>query len=582
MIFYDSHKWRTMIRLHGSVFPRASRCGLPSALLALGLKYLEKEGYIDFSSLTMLNEGSIYSGFVFVLGFSLVFRTSQSYARYWTAATCLHEMGSEWSDACASIIAFSRNSQQPAAEIDKFAHTVVRLFSLLHASALEEICSMENENFPLIDVQGFCKKDLAFLAREDTQGKKMNIILCWIKVYIIQGLQIGLLNVPAPILTRVFQEFGSGVINYHKAQQVVIWPFPFPYTQLNLMLLYIYMIITPLVTCIWDAQPWLCSIFTFISVVCMCGLDLIASELENPFGDDPNDLPGMEMQDNFNKGLLVMLNPMTWKPPQLVPAHLDHKALATQATCERIPMPVFKTDSLKNRGDKVNGQLSWANHSFPSSELRRVHRWLRLSDRDSDPPEASNPSTDPAEGLGYGSESKEALPSYRSLPPSSSSSLGLAGALRHDREAIHAAAQPWVDFHQAVSKELQEHLRRQLQHHEAVLQRQLTSQTQAVSAWSGTLTRSRIDEEDEEPWRDVDCQGEESRSEEEGEQLPSPPQEHPVPEGPTPRGRALEGKEPARRRLTSRSNFGMEAVRRTALGVAHSRARKLPNPVSSV
>eukprot|EP00439_Symbiodinium_sp_Y106_P002743 s7893_g1.t1 len=78
MIHYNPNKWSSMI-------------SLPWALVALLIKYLELWGVIDLKVLDFLNTGEIYGGFTFVLGFTLVFRTSQSYTRYWAAATAVHE-----------------------------------------------------------------------------------------------------------------------------------------------------------------------------------------------------------------------------------------------------------------------------------------------------------------------------------------------------------------------------------------------------------------------------------------------------------------------------------------------------------
>ena len=65
-------------------------------------------------------------------------------------------------------------------------------------------------------------------------------------------------------------------------------------------MIYVYCVLTPLVVCQWDIVPWLGAIVCLVSVVCMTSLDLIASELENPFGEDDNDLLVYEMQESFN------------------------------------------------------------------------------------------------------------------------------------------------------------------------------------------------------------------------------------------------------------------------------------------
>lgn len=327
------------MRVEGSTFPKATFRAIPVAVFAFVLKYLEVQGFVDLSGLDVLTQGSVYSGFGFVLGVSLVFRTSQSYLRYWTAATSVHEMGAEWADSCASLVAFALVSNRPRAEQGHFAHTVVTLFSLLHALALEELADIKNENFEVLGIDSFCREDFAPLMRitarggdtGDTGGHRVHMVLGWIKLYIMRNIDSGILTLPPPILSRVFQELGMGLVEYHKAQQVVIWPFPYPYTQMNLVMLTLYMIITPLVICTWDTYPWLCSLVTCLSVTCMFGLESIAAELENPFGEDANDLPIHEMQHVMNRTLLQQLDPSTWKVPVLLSTSGGYLALANQA-----------------------------------------------------------------------------------------------------------------------------------------------------------------------------------------------------------------------------------------------------------
>jgi len=432
--------------------------------------------------LDVLTQGDIYSGFTFVLGFSLVFRTSQSYLRYWTAATSVHEMGSEWSDSCASLIAFSTISKRPLREIMRFRHTMVRLYSLLHAMALEEIASV-SEDLPLLDVEGFSKDQLLILTSGLAQGRKVPIVLSWIKAYIIQMAESGILSVPPPILTRVFQEMGAGLVNYHKAQQIVIWPFPFPYTQLNLLLIQIYTILTPLVVCTWGTWSWLCAIFTFISVTCMIGLDLIASELENPFGEDPNDLPVADLQRDFNKGLLMQLNPATSTPPDLLPtAVMDYRELAVDIMAGRertsrllrsdsrmihtASTQIRATLSSATRSDRLRPQLRWCGQVGPDSEVHRLQHWLKClpsqtqealheAVRGSKPREAAQRDLLP-EGLPERKICEE--------PEASSASLFSAG-LRDERYSSEASSEAGQSS-QACQRKAQDamHLRRPLAH----------------------------------------------------------------------------------------------------------------------
>mmetsp|Transcript_78559 Transcript_78559/g.243714 ORF Transcript_78559/g.243714 Transcript_78559/m.243714 type:complete len:603 (+) Transcript_78559:3-1811(+) len=525
MIHYDSHKWRSLAQIRGSVLPKAMLWALPSASLAFCLKWLEGRGTLSLEMLDVLTQGDIYSGFTFVLGFSLVFRTSQSYLRYWTAATSVHEMGSEWSDSCASLIAFSSISRRPHHEVLRFRHTIVRLFSLLHAMALEEIASVD-DNINLLDVVGLNREKLGVLTTGLAQGRKVQIVLTWIKSYIVQMSDSGLLNVPAPILTRVFQELGAGLVNYHKAQQIVIWPFPFPYTQLNLLLIQIYTIITPLVVSTWGTWSWMCCIFTFVSVTCMIGLDLIASELENPFGDDPNDLPVQELQADINKILTMQLNPVITTPPELMQgAVTDYKDLA--ASClnqkyrslkdrlQRSPSTVKATLSSGTRSDRLQAQLRWCGKAPVEQEVRRLQHWLKClpsqtqgalgeavqreqqqealqtSQRDvfvgtppepkyRESPEVPHVHCDPPERLHFPSLPSEtsaasSLPLYRKAQPQGSTSFESCSPGGCPPIEEH----PWSEFLGALREEFRAHLDSQLE-----LQRR------ELGALEGVLLRS--------------------------------------------------------------------------------------------
>lgn len=315
MIQYDSHEWDIYFKIRGSIFPRALLSALPSAVLAFAIRYWE----LFTLELTDLTGSSVYSGFTFVLGFILVFRTSQSYQRYWHAATAVHNMKAEWLDACGSLIAFAQTSKMGQDCIMRFAHSMIRLFGLMHAMALEEIAgSGDHVRFPLLDIDGLRKEDLRVLTTPAAQGRKVEIVCQWIKVNILMHMDEGVLNVPPPILTRVFQELGTGLVNYHDALQVVIWPFPFPYAQMSAVLIAVYMAISPIVISMGADDPVYCFVLTFISIVCMKGIDMIAIELENPFGDDPNDLPIATMHAAVNRDLTLLVNPETWTIPQLL------------------------------------------------------------------------------------------------------------------------------------------------------------------------------------------------------------------------------------------------------------------------
>jgi predicted membrane chloride channel (bestrophin family) len=264
----------------------------------------------------LVGNSAVYSGYSFTLGFILVFRTSQSYNRFWISATSVNAMKTQWFEAASSLIVFIEMSKGAQKDIAEFKHKVVRFFSLLHASALGAIASLEDENFPIIDIQGWDRNDLMVIWHK-RDVDRAEIIYRWVQAAIVQSLSSGLLNVPPPILTRVFQQMEAGMVQFNLVLQIMTIPFPFPYAQVCIVLNLVYMGFTPLVMCTWSSQPWSASLFTFICIVCVYVVDLIATELENPFGDDTNDLPVHDFHRDFNGLLVLLLEPALRNPPKL-------------------------------------------------------------------------------------------------------------------------------------------------------------------------------------------------------------------------------------------------------------------------
>jgi len=116
-------------------------------------------------------------------------------------------------------------------------------------------------------------------------------------------------------LSRVFQELSRGIVNLNNARKIKEFPFPFPWPQMITALLIIQFWVTPLLAGIGIKSWLLAAAVTFLSTFSSFGIHYIAQELENPYGDDPNDLPLREMQRDMNRSLRRLLEPQALLPP---------------------------------------------------------------------------------------------------------------------------------------------------------------------------------------------------------------------------------------------------------------------------
>jgi len=121
---------------------------------------------------------------------------------------------------------------------------------------------------------------------------------------VIESLSKGVLSVPAPILTRAFQELDVSVGTYHSADKFAQVPFPFPYVATMDLIMAIHSAVTPVVmTSILSSTPFLPIATVFIIVFFFWSIHLIASELENPFNGEMNDLDLEGLQCELNEKL---------------------------------------------------------------------------------------------------------------------------------------------------------------------------------------------------------------------------------------------------------------------------------------
>mmetsp|Transcript_45028 Transcript_45028/g.130256 ORF Transcript_45028/g.130256 Transcript_45028/m.130256 type:complete len:451 (+) Transcript_45028:151-1503(+) len=318
MIHYKrGGKWHfiNIFLMRGSVFPASFAMAGPCALISFLLKL-----YSTFESDSVLLNPTAWSGFSSLVGFLVVFRTSEAYSRFWDGCTATHQMRAEWIDAASAMMSFCKYSSAPEKDIMKFQHLAVRLFSLLHAMAIGEIEEGEgNEgvmafNLELIDPCGLDKQTWTTLRH---CRHKATLVFTWLQTVIVENIKTGVLSIPPPILSRVFQEMANGMVALHEAQKIANIPFPFPYAQTCDLLLFIHWIVTPVVTSQWSATPWAAAIFGFVQVFILWSLNNIAVEIEHPFGDDENDLDASQMQLDMNMNLLLVLHPAATRAPTL-------------------------------------------------------------------------------------------------------------------------------------------------------------------------------------------------------------------------------------------------------------------------
>lgn len=299
-----------IFRLKGSVYKQALVAALPAALISAVLVLIDDydETFRERMGLLDADKSQFWSSSTLVLAAVLGLRTNRAVARFWEGTGLLHQMRGEWFDSVSCVVAFSRSavSVKPTAVME-FRHCLVRLMSLCHASALEEISGSMVEMIP-IDPLGLNDVTLDHLQESKERGfNRVEVLLHMMQTMITQGLEDGVLKIAPPILSRVYQTLSRGFVNLLNAKKIRDTRFPFPYAQLISLMLAAHLFLTPMmISALVKSVVW-APVFTLVPIMGLWSLNLIAVELENPFGDDDNDLPLAHFQFEMNNCLLLLL-----------------------------------------------------------------------------------------------------------------------------------------------------------------------------------------------------------------------------------------------------------------------------------
>jgi len=211
-------------RLHGSVLPRACGLALPAALCAFALHvfvFKHDDGPVNVSNVVT----TFYGSYTSVLGFLVVFRSQGAYTRYWEGASLLQQTRGQWFNATSSLVAFCSSDPDKKTKVKEFQHLVVRLVSIMHCTALQQISDIPDEKWITLDRSGIDIPSMSYLA---SKSSKCEIIFQWIQRLIGENISNGVLCAAPPIMSRVFQDLSLGLLHANTAKKNSMkYPFHF-------------------------------------------------------------------------------------------------------------------------------------------------------------------------------------------------------------------------------------------------------------------------------------------------------------------------------------------------------------------
>ncbi|CAK0842228.1 unnamed protein product [Prorocentrum cordatum] len=321
MIQYEKRLSRDLLLgLKGSVGPFACLFALPSATFAVVLKTWFDSTDLDATKKIGFT-ATPYTSFTAMLAFLIIFRTQQAYSRFCTGGALVRSMTCLWCDAACSFVTFTRTSKIDSNEVGRFRELVVRLFSLMNALALAKLSDTDGDDgtaflMKLKVIDPGSLEPSVIRTVNDTE-LKVEAVYNMLMALLAEADQAGLMRVAPPVFARALNEMHVGCLKYDDAHNLRFLLFPFPYAQVTVWMMFIHMMATPFMAanvCLGRIQAFcICFLLTFV----FWALHEVSVELENPFGNDANDLDMQGYQDFCNKRLLLLLHQTNDKAPDL-------------------------------------------------------------------------------------------------------------------------------------------------------------------------------------------------------------------------------------------------------------------------
>mmetsp|Transcript_12565 Transcript_12565/g.22189 ORF Transcript_12565/g.22189 Transcript_12565/m.22189 type:complete len:357 (+) Transcript_12565:66-1136(+) len=318
-----------LFRARGNVYWKgavmAFPCACSSALLKIAMSngLLYGNGVFGFMNWSQDHEifknSSPWTGFLSLVVFLMVFRVAEANKRFFQAASACFGFRSQWLDVANSVSAFAEHSKVSDAEKMLLKRRTMRLLSLLHGLALQQLgndSSGSTHEILMVSLgPGVLDRDSAVLVASVAPARRVFLVQHWIQILLIQAIKSGVLDMQPAMLSRCFQQLGNGKVSYTDGLRIREIPFPFPYSQTCHLMLCAYNICCPIIIQTWTSTTLWSFFFCFFMVMPMWALEYFASDLDLPYRHGANTLPIGEFQQRFNEELGQLLAPGAEKPP---------------------------------------------------------------------------------------------------------------------------------------------------------------------------------------------------------------------------------------------------------------------------
>ncbi|APR82500.1 Putative membrane protein [Minicystis rosea] len=280
--------FRVVVQLQGSVVPIL----IPRILLCVGLGAAAAYGYANHG----IKLPSIAHTLLGVaLGLLLVFRTNASYDRFWEGRRLFGSIINRSRDILRQTLQLIEGDSEEVMR----SRREIRRFVLMYYGLLRQYLRAERN----LDEVGVELTDAERAALEPA-AVRPNLAVVWMTDEFVKHARAGRLSEQR--LQLIDQNLTALVDYWGGCERIMRTPVPFAYAQHIKSFLTLFCLSAPFAMV--ESMKWYTPIAAGVLAYGMFGIDEIGVEIEDPFGDDPNDLPIDAMGKRIADDTAMMLD----------------------------------------------------------------------------------------------------------------------------------------------------------------------------------------------------------------------------------------------------------------------------------
>merc|ERR1719261_1862396 len=120
---------------------------------------------------------------------------------------------------------------------------------------------MAENSFQFVDVAGFDPDYMEFL---ESTHDPCEVALQWIQRLIVEVNGKDVIKIAPPILSRVYNQLGNGIVKLNNARKIKEFPIPFPLAQMITIMQLVNVLVTSVVCALEVDSPYFAFLFAFV------------------------------------------------------------------------------------------------------------------------------------------------------------------------------------------------------------------------------------------------------------------------------------------------------------------------------